>query len=167
MHQIKIPFNQPFASGRELEYISRAISNGHLSGNGEFTKKCHAWLESAIGCIGHLAAVSFHETKNVISGEGGALLVNHPEHIERAEIIWEKGTNRNQFFRGLVDKYTWVDIGSSYLPSELNAAFLWAQLEAAEAITQKRLKIWQQYHQALADLEVQGKVRRPIIPDEC
>lgn len=285
----KIPFNKPFATGKELDYISQAISNGHLSGNGEFTKKCHTWLESAVGCcksllthsctaalemaailadigpgdevimpsytfvstanafvlrggvpvfvdirpdtlnidesqieaaitsktkaivpvhyagvgcemdlimeialrhhllviedaaqgvgstykgrslgsIGHLAAVSFHETKNVISGEGGALLVNYPEYIERAEIIWEKGTNRNQFFKGLVDKYTWVDIGSSYLPSELNAAFLWAQLEAAEVINQKRLKIWQQYHQAFADLEVQGKVRRPIIPNEC
>ncbi len=286
---MKIPFNKPFATGKELEYISQAIANGHLSGNGEFTQRCHASLEAAIGCqkaflthsctaalemaailadiqpgdevimpsytfvstanafvlrggvpvfidirpdtlnideskiesaitaktkaivpvhyagvgcemdsimeiahlhdllviedaaqgvgsaykgrslgsIGHLAAVSFHETKNVISGEGGALLVNHPGWIEQAEIIWEKGTNRNQFFRGLVDKYTWVDIGSSYLPSELNAAFLWAQLETAEAITQKRLLIWQQYHQAFADLEAKGKLKRPIIPDEC
>jgi dTDP-4-amino-4,6-dideoxygalactose transaminase len=285
----KIPFNKPFATGKELDYLQQAIANGHLSGNGEFTKKCHAWLESKIGChksllthsctaalemaailadiqpgdevimpsytfvstanafvlrggvpvfvdiradtlnldeskieaaitpktkaivpvhyagvgcemekireiaqhyhllviedaaqgvmssyrgqplgsLGHLAAVSFHETKNVISGEGGALLINSPELMERAEIIWEKGTNRSQFFRGQVDKYTWVDIGSSYLPSEINAAFLWAQLEAAEAITQKRLEIWEQYHQAFAELESQGKVRRPIIPSDC
>lgn len=289
MHQIKIPFNKPFATGRELEYIQQAIANGHLSGNGEFTKKCHAWLESTnnchkaflthtctaalemaailadiqpgdevimpsytfvstanafvlrggvpvfvdirpdtlnideskieaaitpktkaivpvhyagVGCemdmimdiaqhyqllviedaaqammsnykdrplgsIGHLATISFHETKNLICGEGGALLVNHPALIDRAEIVWEKGTNRSQFFRGQVDKYTWVDVGSSYLPSEINAAFLWAQLEQAEAITHKRIDIWQEYHQAFAELEVQGKVRRPIIPNEC
>jgi dTDP-4-amino-4,6-dideoxygalactose transaminase len=126
-----------------------------------------AYKGQALGSIGHLAAVSFHETKNVICGEGGALLLNTPAWIERTEIIWEKGTNRNQFFQGQVDKYTWVDIGSSYLPSEINAAFLWAQLEEAEAITQKRIDIWKEYHQAFAELEAQGKVRRPIIPDEC
>lgn len=286
---MNIPFNKPFATSKEIDYIQQAIAKGHLSGNGDFTKKSHAWLESKIGCskallthsctaalemaailadiqpgdevimpsytfvstanafvlrggvptfvdirpdtlnideskieaaitsktkaivpvhyagvgcemdeiikiaqhyqllviedaaqglnatykgrllgsIGHLAAVSFHETKNLICGEGGALLVNHPELIERSEIIWEKGTNRNQFFRGLVDKYTWVDIGSSYLPSEISAAFLWAQMEAIETITHKRMDIWQQYHQAFADLETQGKVRRPIIPIEC
>ncbi|MEH2259729.1 dTDP-4-amino-4,6-dideoxygalactose transaminase [Nostoc sp.] len=286
---MNIPFNKPFATSREIDYIQQAITKGHLSGNGDFTKKCHAWLELKIGCckallthsctaalemaailadiqpgdkvimpsytfvstanafvlrggvptfvdirpdtlnideskieaaitsktkaivpvhyagvgcemdeimkiaqhyqlliiedaaqgldatykgrslgsIGHLAAVSFHETKNLICGEGGALLVNHPELIERSEIVWEKGTNRNQFFRGLIDKYTWVDIGSSYLPSEINAAFLWAQMEAIETITQKRMDIWQQYHQAFVDLEIQGKVRRPLIPIEC
>lgn len=286
---MKIPFNKPFATSKELEYLSQAIANGHLSGNGEFTKKCHAWLESQIGCnqallthsctaalemaailadiqsgdevimpsytfvstanafvlrggipvfvdihpdtlnldeskieaaitaktkaiapvhyagvgcemdeimdiaqrynllviedaaqgvnstykgqplgsIGHLAAISFHETKNVICGEGGALLINGSEFGNRAEIIWHKGTNRTQFFQGLVDKYTWVDIGSSYLPSEINAAFLWAQLESADKITQKRLDIWQQYHEAFAELESQGYVRRPIIPDQC
>ncbi|MEH2238947.1 dTDP-4-amino-4,6-dideoxygalactose transaminase [Nostoc sp.] len=286
---MNIPFNKPFATSKEIDYIQQAITKGHLSGNGDFTKKNHAWLESKIGCckallthsctaalemaailadiqpgdevimpsytfvstanafvlrggvptfvdirpdtlnidesqieaaitsktkaivpvhyagvgcemdeimkiaqhyqlliiedaaqgldatykgrslgsIGHLAAVSFHETKNLICGEGGALLVNHPELIERSEIVWEKGTNRNQFFRGQVDKYTWVDIGSSYLPSEISAAFLWAQMEAIETITQKRMDIWQQYHQAFADLETQGKVRRPIIPIEC
>jgi dTDP-4-amino-4,6-dideoxygalactose transaminase len=120
-----------------------------------------------LGSIGHLAALSFHETKNIISGEGGALLVNDPELAERAEIIREKGTNRSQFFRGQVDKYTWVDIGSSYLPSELIAAFLWAQMEEADAITQRRLAIWQAYHDAFADLELRGKVRRPQIPDHC
>ncbi|MBD1878313.1 dTDP-4-amino-4,6-dideoxygalactose transaminase [Coleofasciculus sp. FACHB-T130] len=286
---MNIPFNKPFTTGREQEYLQQAIANAHLSGNGEFTKKCHAWLESEIGCykallthsctaalemaailaeiqpgdevvmpsytfvstanafvlrggvpvfvdirpdtlnineskieaaitpktkaiapvhyagvgcemdkimeiaqhhqllviedaaqgigaaykgrslgsIGHLAAVSFHETKNVICGEGGALLVNDPELCDRAEIIWQKGTNRSQFFQGLVDKYTWVDIGSSYLPSEINAAFLWAQLESANTITRKRLDIWQQYDEAFADLEERGTVRRPIIPAEC
>jgi len=286
---VNIPFNKPFVTGKELEYIQQAIANAHLSGDGEFTKKCHAWLESEIGChqaflthsctaalemaailadiqpgdevimpsytfvstanafvlrggvpvfvdirpdtlnideskisaaitpktkaivpvhyagvgcemdtimgiaqrhgllviedaaqgvgstykgqplgsMGHLAAVSFHETKNVICGEGGALLVNYSELCSRADIIWQKGTNRSQFFRGQVDKYTWVDIGSSYLPSEINAAFLWAQLESAAAITQKRLAIWQQYHQGFAELEAQGKVRRPIIPAYC
>ncbi len=120
-----------------------------------------------LGSIGHLAALSFHETKNIISGEGGALLVNDPELAERAEIIREKGTNRSQFFRGQVDKYTWVDIGSSYLPSELIAAFLWAQMEEADAITRRRLGIWQTYHSAFADLEQRGKVRRPQVPADC
>jgi dTDP-4-amino-4,6-dideoxygalactose transaminase len=120
-----------------------------------------------LGSIGHLAATSFHETKNVISGEGGALFINGAQWVERAEIIWEKGTNRSQFFRGQVDKYTWVDTGSSYLPSEINAAFLWAQLEEAESITRQRLDTWERYHQAFAELENQDKVRRPRIPVEC
>jgi dTDP-4-amino-4,6-dideoxygalactose transaminase len=284
-----IPFNRPFAVGREFDYIQQAIANMHLSGNGPFTKKCHAWLEERIGChkallthsctaalemaailadiqagdevimpsytfvstanafvlrggvpvfvdirpdtlnldetkieaaitlhtkaivpvhyagvgcemdtimaiadqhgllviedaaqgvmstykgrplggIGHLAAISFHETKNVISGEGGALLINDPKYIERAEIIWEKGTNRSQFFRGQVDKYTWVDIGSSYLPGEIIAAFLWAQLEQAESLTQRRLAIWDLYYQAFAGLEDEDKVRRPVVPPQC
>jgi dTDP-4-amino-4,6-dideoxygalactose transaminase len=121
----------------------------------------------ALGAIGHLGTLSFHETKNLTSGEGGALLINDPNLAERAEIIREKGTNRSQFFRGQVDKYTWVDIGSSYLPGEIIAAFLWAQMEEAESITQKRLDIWQQYHDALVSLEMAGKLRRPIIPDDC
>jgi dTDP-4-amino-4,6-dideoxygalactose transaminase len=120
-----------------------------------------------LGSFGHLAALSFHETKNIISGEGGALLVNYPAWKDRAEIIWEKGTNRSQFFRGEVDKYTWVDLGSSYLPSDIIAAFLWAQINQVEQITQKRLEIWQKYHDALAYLEGQGKIRRPIIPSQC
>ncbi len=120
-----------------------------------------------LGSIGHLAALSFHETKNIIAGEGGALLVNDPELAERAEIIREKGTNRSQFFRGQVDKYTWVDIGSSYLPSELIAAFLWAQIEEADAITHRRQEIWQHYHVAFADLEASCKVVRPRIPTHC
>ena len=284
-----IPFNRPFAVGKEFDYIQQAIANLHLSGDGPFTKKCQAWLQKQTGChkaflthsctaalemaailinlkagdeiimpsytfvstanafvlrggipvfvdirpdtlnldetkieaaitprtkaivpvhyagvgctmdaimaianrhnllviedaaqgvmaaykerplgnLGHLAAVSFHETKNVISGEGGALLINDPRWVERAEIIWEKGTNRSRFFRGEVDKYTWVDVGSSYLPSEINAAFLWAQLEEAHAITGRRLKIWEMYHAAFAKLETQGNVRRPVIPAEC
>jgi len=286
---MKIPYNKPYMTGKELWYISQAHANGHLAGDGDFTRKCHAWLESRIGCkkallthsctaalemaailinigpgdevimpsytfvstanafvlrgavpvfvdiradtlnidetkieeaitektkaivvvhyggvgcemdtimeiakehkiwviedaaqgivasykgrplgsIGHLGALSFHETKNIISGEGGALLINDTRFVDRAEIIREKGTNRNQFFRGQVDKYTWVDIGSSYLPSELVGAFLWAQMEDAEIITKRRLQIWDRYHQSLKILEEQGRVRRPIVPLEC
>ena len=120
-----------------------------------------------LGSIGQLGAYSFHETKNIIAGEGGALLVNDACFAERAEVIREKGTNRNLFFRGHVDKYTWVDIGSSYLTGEVVAAFLWAQMEEAEAITEKRLAIWEFYHAALAPLETAGVLRRPIIPDSC
>lgn len=120
-----------------------------------------------LGSIGHLAVVSFHETKNIIAGEGGALLINDPQYVERAETIREKGTNRSRFFRGQVDKYTWVDIGSSYLPSELTAAFLWAQLEEAKAITEKRSKLWRMYYEAFADLEDKEKIKRPVVPREC
>lgn len=284
-----IPFNKPFVTGKEFQYISEAVANCHLSGDGTFTLKCHKWLEERteshkallthsctaalemaailadlqsgdevimpsytfvstanafvlrggvpvfvdirpdtlnidetkieaaitsrtkaivpvhyagvccemdsimalaeyrdllviedaaqgvmstykqrpLGSIGHLAAVSFHETKNVISGEGGALLINKARFIKRAEIIREKGTNRSQFFRGEVNKYTWEDIGSSFLPSEILAAFLYAQLEQADSITSCRLEIWYRYHEAFAGLEHQGKVRRPLIPKEC
>lgn len=128
---------------------------------------CSFYKGRPLGSLGALAAVSFHETKNVIAGEGGSLLINEHRWIDRAEIIREKGTNRKEFFRGHVDKYSWVDIGSSYLPSEINAAFLWAQLEEAEAITQRRIAVWRQYHEAFADLEQRGYLRRPIIPPEC
>lgn len=121
----------------------------------------------ALGGIGDLATLSFHETKNVISGEGGALLVNDQRMSERSEILWEKGTNRGAFFRGAADKYTWVDVGSSFLPSEIVAAFLCAQLDAAEQITARRRAAWQTYHQAFETLESEGQVRRPIIPDWC
>ncbi|MCK9380252.1 MAG: dTDP-4-amino-4,6-dideoxygalactose transaminase [Sulfuritalea sp.] len=121
----------------------------------------------SLGSIGDLGCLSFHETKNVISGEGGALLVNNPKLVERAEIIREKGTNRSQFFRGQVDKYTWVDVGSSYLPGEIIAAFLWAQLEEAQPITKRRLDIWANYHAAFKELEVAHRLRRPILPDTC
>lgn len=121
----------------------------------------------ALGSIGHLGCYSFHETKNIISGEGGALLINDPLLAERAEIIREKGTNRSKFFRGQVDKYTWVDIGSSYLPGEIIAAFLWGQMQAAESITERRLSVWHRYHAALEQLEHHGYVRRPVVPAEC
>jgi dTDP-4-amino-4,6-dideoxygalactose transaminase len=121
----------------------------------------------SLGAIGHLGAVSFHETKNVISGEGGALLVNDERFAARAEIIREKGTNRSSFFRGETDKYTWVDIGSSYLPGEIIAAFLWAQLEEAEAITARRKALWNRYHERFRELELAGRVRRPSIPEGC
>ena len=284
-----IPFNKPYLTGNELSYIAQAHANGHLAGNGQFSKYCGAWLEerigsqkallthsctaalemaailsgvgvgdevimpsftfvstanafalrgatpvfvdirpdtlnidetkieeaitprtkaivpvhyAGVGCdmdaimeiagrhdllviedaaqgliadyrgrplgsIGHMATLSFHETKNIISGEGGALLINDPRFVDRAEIIWEKGTNRSQFFRGQVDKYTWVDIGSSYLPGEVVAAFLWAQLQEADAITRRRLDLWRTYHDSFADLEDSGKVRRPIVPSTC
>ena len=284
-----IPFNKPYMTGRELWYIAQAHTNGHLAGDGMFTKNCHAWLETRtgarkallthsctaaldmaamladiqpgdevimpsytfvstanafvlrggipvfvdirpdtlnidetlieaaitprtkavvpvhyagvacemdtimsiaqrhqllviedaaqavmssykgrpLGTIGHLGAYSFHETKNIISGEGGALLVNDDRFAERAEIIREKGTNRSQFFRGQIDKYTWVDIGSSYLPGEVIAAFLWAQMEEAQSITERRLDTWRRYHEAMAPLERAGKLRRPVIPKDC
>ncbi len=286
---MKIPFNKPYMIGKELNYIAQAHTNLHLSGDGEFTKKCHAWLEKktgshkallthsctgalemaallldiqpgdeiimpsytfvstanafvlrggipvfvdiredtlnlderlieaaitsrtrviapvhyagvscemdtimsiakrnnlkvvedaaqgvmssykgrALGSIGDLAAYSFHETKNVISGEGGALLVNDPALALRAEIIREKGTDRSRFFRGEVDKYTWQEVGSSFLPGELIAAFLSAQLEEADRITQERLVSWQRYHELLEPLESKGILRRPIVPDGC
>lgn len=286
---MQIPFNKPYMTGKELWYISQAHASGHLAGDGQFTKKCNAWLEqrtgsqkallthsctaalemiailadirpgdevimpsytfvstanafvlrgavpmfvdirpdtlnidetkieaaitprtkaivpvhyAGVGCemdtimdiarrhnllviedaaqgimstykgrplgsIGHMAALSFHETKNIISGEGGALLINDPRFVERAEIIREKGTNRSQFFRGQVDKYTWVDIGSSYLPGEILAAFLWAQMEEADSITKRRLDIWSNYHQWFASLEKAENIRRPIVPREC
>jgi dTDP-4-amino-4,6-dideoxygalactose transaminase len=125
------------------------------------------YRDRPLGAIGHLGAFSFHETKNIISGEGGALLINDPALAERAEIIREKGTNRSQFFRGQVDKYTWVDLGSSYLPGEIIAAFLWAQMEEADAITARRLALWERYHAAFEPLERDGRVRRPVIPDGC
>jgi dTDP-4-amino-4,6-dideoxygalactose transaminase len=110
--------------------------------------------QKALGSIGHLAAFSFHETKNIISGEGGLLAINDPQFKERAEIIWEKGTNRSAFFRGEVDKYGWVDVGSSFLPSEVTAAFLWAQLENLEVIQSKRKSIWQQYSENIVDYKI-------------
>ncbi len=121
----------------------------------------------ALGSIGDLGAFSFHETKNVISGEGGALLVNDSQLALRAEIVREKGTDRSRFFRGEVDKYTWQEVGSSFLPGELVAAFLWAQFEEAEMITAKRLVSWERYDEALAPLEKVGLLRRPVVPEGC
>jgi dTDP-4-amino-4,6-dideoxygalactose transaminase len=284
-----IPFNRPYATGKELAYQTDALHSSHLSGDGTFTKRCHRWIEEHTGCarallthsctsaldmaallldiqsgdevilpsytfvstanafvlrgavpvfvdirqdtlnldekliedaittrtraivpvhyagvscemdsiaaiarrhglrivedaaqgimagyknralgaIGDLGSFSFHETKNIISGEGGSLMVRDEELAKRAEIIREKGTDRGRFFRGEVDKYTWQDVGSSFLPSELIAAFLWAQLEEAERITRERLEIWRRYHQMLEPLERRGLLRRPIVPVDC
>jgi dTDP-4-amino-4,6-dideoxygalactose transaminase len=286
---MKIPFNWPYMTGKELYYIAEAHFNGRLAGDGPYTDRCHAWLEEKVGCtkallthsctvalemaallldikpgdeiimpsytfvstanafvlrggvpvfvdirpdtlnidetkivaaitpqtrvivpvhyagvgcdmdsilkiaedhnlfvvedaaqglmstykdrplgsMGHLSAVSFHETKNIISGEGGALLVNDARFVERAEIVREKGTNRSQFFRGQVDKYTWVDLGSSSLPGELISAFLCAQMEEAEGITRNRLNVWDEYHTGFEKLEVQGFVKRSFVPQDC
>jgi dTDP-4-amino-4,6-dideoxygalactose transaminase len=121
----------------------------------------------ALGAIGHLGTYSFHDTKNYVSGEGGALCINAPAMVERAEIIRDKGTNRSQFFRGEVDKYTWVDIGSSYVPSEICCAFLYAQLEMLETITNRRRKVYELYRHHLEPLEAQGLLRLPVIPEGC
>lgn len=286
---MRIPFNKPYMTGRELEYIAQAHANKHLAGNGVFTRRCQDWLQQRLHCrkallthsctaalemaallaelepgdevilpsftfvstanafvlrgavpvfvdvrpdtfnldetrveaaitsrtrvivavhyagvpaemdalraladrhgllliedaaqavlsqyhgrpagsLGHLAAVSFHETKNVIAGEGGALLINDPRFLARAEILWEKGTNRTALLRGEVDKYTWIDVGSSFLPSELIAAFLWAQMEQADDILVQRLRVWESYHKAFAGLESRGALRRPYIPAQC
>jgi dTDP-4-amino-4,6-dideoxygalactose transaminase len=284
-----IPFNRPYVTGREFEYIGQAIARSHLAADGPFSRRCEAWLEAQIGChkalltnsctaaleiaailariepgdevimpsytfvstanafvlrggvpvfvdirpdtlnidehaiepaitartraivpvhyagvacemdeilsvarrhnllviedaaqalgstyqmrpVGHfgdLAATSFHETKNVISGEGGALLINSGDLVARAEIIREKGTDRSRFFRGEVDKYTWIDLGSSHAPSELTAAFLWAQMEAAEEIVARRQEIWHWYNEAFLDCEQRDIIRRPIVPPHC
>lgn len=286
---MKIPFNKPYMTGKELHYIADAHARGHLSGDGYYTKKCNEWMEgiagsncallthsctaalemsailadikpgdevimpsytfvstanafvlrggvpvfvdirpdtlnidekiieSAItkktkaivpvhyagvacemdsimaiaddfkikviedaaqavqsnykgkplGGIGDFGAYSFHETKNIISGEGGGLLINDPVTKERAEIIREKGTNRSKFLRGETDKYTWVDKGSSYLPGEIIAAFLYAQMEESESITHRRLHVWNMYHKLLEELEASEVLRRPIVPYEC
>lgn len=120
-----------------------------------------------LGRFGTFATQSFHETKNINCGEGGALVINDPALVERAEIVREKGTNRSRFFRGQVDKYTWVDIGSSYVPSDMLAAFLVGQLEKADVIQQKRRLIWERYHAELAEWAFERGVRRPIVPDGC
>ncbi len=121
----------------------------------------------ALGAIGDYGCYSFHKTKNYSMGEGGAIVVKDGSKVELAEIIREKGTNRSKFFRGQVDKYTWVEAGSSYLPSELNAAYLWAQLEKAQEIYNHRMHIWNLYKEGLASLEAAGKVSLPYIPKEC
>lgn len=284
-----IPFNKPPFTGKETEYIKKAIENNKICGDGEFTKKCNKWLEDktdakkallttscthslemaalllniqpgdevimpsftfvstadafvlrgakivfvdirpdtmnidetlieqaitektkaivpvhyagvscemdaitdiakrhnlavvedaaqgvmaeykgrALGTMGSFGCYSFHETKNYSMGEGGALLINNADDIENAEIIREKGTDRSRFLRGQVDKYTWVNYGSSYLPSDMNAAFLLAQLEQADIINDDRLASWQRYYDGLSDLQKQGKVVLPFVPEEC
>ena len=128
---------------------------------------CSLFKGKPLGSFGDMATLSFHETKNIISGEGGALIINNQKYVERAEIIREKGTNRNQFFRGQVDKYTWVDVGSSYLPGEITAAFLYAQLKQSDIITAKRHELWNIYHKSFVMLEEQGYIQRPVILDNC
>jgi dTDP-4-amino-4,6-dideoxygalactose transaminase len=125
------------------------------------------YRDRPLGAIGDLGTLSFHETKNVTCGEGGALLINDPALLDRAEIIKDKGTNRARFFKGQVDKYTWVDVGSSYGLSDLAAAFLWGQFELCDAITAQRQRIWDRYHEAFADLEQEGRLRRPYVPEHC
>ena len=121
----------------------------------------------ALGTIGDYGCYSFHETKNYSMGEGGAILIKDKDKAEEAEIIREKGTNRSKFFRGQIDKYTWVNYGSSYLPSDMNAAYLYAQLEAKDKIQKKRMEIYEYYHRNLADLAAEGKVEQPYVPQEC
>jgi dTDP-4-amino-4,6-dideoxygalactose transaminase len=139
-----------------VEDAAQAIDNYYINSKGE---------KKALGSIGHLATFSFHETKNIISGEGGMLVINNEQFIKRAEIIWEKGTNRSAFFRGEVDKYNWVDIGSSFLPSEIIAAFLWAQLENLDDIQNKRKHLWNLYYSGLKYLQEKGLIQLPTLPN--
>ena len=126
----------------------------------------NAWYKGrALGTIGDFGCYSFHETKNYTMGEGGALLFQDQKYLERAEILREKGTNRSKFFRGQIDKYTWMDYGSSYLPGELNAAYLYGQLEACGIINDKRLELWDRYYQGLKELEEAGKIELPVVPE--
>jgi dTDP-4-amino-4,6-dideoxygalactose transaminase len=154
--------------GAQMDAIQEIADRHGLMVIEDAAQAHHArFRDRPLGGFGALAALSFHETKNLMSGEGGALLVNDDALCERAEIIWEKGTNRAQFQRGEVAKYTWVDIGSSFLPSELTAAFLFAQLEAGEEVTARRLDAWQRYHALLAPLQERGMLRRPHVPQDC
>lgn len=137
-----------------IEDAAQAIDNYFITGSGK----------KALGSVGHMAAFSFHETKNIISGEGGLLVLNDQSYVSRAEIIWEKGTNRSAFFRGEIDKYSWVDVGSSFLPSEIISAFLWAQLEALEKLQRHRLNLWGRYHENLLDWANQKRIGLPVIP---
>lgn len=138
-----------------IEDAAQAIDSYYTGSDG---------IKKPLGSIGHMAAFSFHETKNIMSGEGGMIVINDPEFIMRAEIIREKGTNRSQFFRGEVDKYGWIDVGSSFLPSDIIAAFLYAQLENLDDIQKKRREIWDAYYTGLKPLEEKGLIKLPIIP---
>ena len=126
-----------------------------------------SYKDKPLGSIGHLGCLSFHESKNIISGQGGALLINDASLVQKAEIVRENGTNRTQFYKGNVDKYNWCDIGSNYLLGEIGAAFLWAQIAEAQNITQQRLRSWDQYHETLAPMEANGYIKRPCIPASC
>lgn len=152
----------------EMDRIMEIASRHELTVVEDAAQGVNAFYKGRpLGSIGHLGAYSFHETKNYVCGEGGALCVNASEHIERAEIIRDKGTNRSRFLRGMMDKYTWVDVGSSYVPSELNCAFLYAQLEQLESISQRRRDIYDFYRHHLAPLERQGWLQLPGIPADC
>jgi len=154
--------------GCEMDTIIDVARRHNLSVVEDAAQGVRSFYKSRpLGSIGNLGTYSFHETKNVISGEGGALLINDPKLNLQAEIIREKGTDRSRFFRGEVDKYTWQDLGSSFLPGELIAAFLWAQLQEADRITNERLKSWQEYHTLCMPLEKNGLIERPFIPSEC
>lgn len=152
----------------EMDTIMKISSEHHLDVVEDAAQGVNAFYKGkALGTIGNYGCYSFHETKNYSMGEGGALLIQDAKDIEKAEILREKGTNRSKFYRGEVDKYTWVGLGSSYLPSELNAAYLWAQLEKADAINEKRLHIWNRYYEALSYQESQGRIVLPVIPEGC
>ena len=154
--------------GCEMDTIMEIAHRHHLQVVEDAAQGMMATYKGkALGSIGDFGCYSFHETKNYSMGEGGALLLQREEDIEKAEIIREKGTDRSKFFRGQVDKYTWVEAGSSYLPSELNAAYLWAQLEKADEINQYRLRLWNVYNQAFQDLREKGCIELPYIPKEC
>jgi dTDP-4-amino-4,6-dideoxygalactose transaminase len=154
--------------GCEMDTISKIAQKHRLTVIEDAAQGVNAKYKGRyLGTIGDIGAYSFHETKNFICGEGGAIVLNRPELVQRAEIVREKGTNRTRFFRGEVDKYTWVDIGSSLLPSDILAAFLYAQLENMDLITRKRREIYQIYEDRLRPLEMRGLVTLPIIPPEC
>ena len=154
--------------GCEMEQIMEIAKQYHLYVIEDAAQGVKSEYQGkALGAIGDIGCYSFHETKNYSMGEGGAILLREDDKLELAEIIREKGTNRSKFFRGQVDKYTWVEAGSSYLPSELNAAYLWAQLQNAEEITSNRMAAWNQYYQELKDLSDSGKIELPCIPKEC
>lgn len=154
--------------GCEMEQIMEIAKQYHLYVIEDAAQGVKSEYQGkALGAIGDIGCYSFHETKNFSMGEGGAILLREDDKLELAEIIREKGTNRSKFFRGQVDKYTWVEAGSSYLPSELNAAYLWAQLQNAEEITSNRMATWNQYYQELKDLSDSGKIELPCIPKEC
>ncbi len=150
----------------EMDTIMAIAQKYNLKVIEDAAQGVHAYYKGkALGTIGDFGCYSFHETKNYSMGEGGALLFQKDDYIEKAEILREKGTNRSKFFRGQIDKYTWVDYGSSYLPSDMNAAYLWAQLEEMDTINNKRLQIWDYYHENLAELEEKGIIERPVVPE--
>lgn len=152
----------------EMDTIIDIAKKHHLAVVEDAAQGVMAYYKGrSLGAIGDYGCYSFHETKNYSMGEGGALLIRDPENIERAEILREKGTDRSKFLRGQVDKYTWVDIGSSYLPSDMNAAYLWSQLEMAEEINTDRLASWNQYYSSMSELAEKGVLELPVVPKDC